>query len=139
MIDQPNDCLNDDEKSLIYFDEIQKQGIKDICKYFDRMHDKIFSFNNMLIAGYFVIIAMPQSTISSWWIILPIVNMIHLVYVDYKMMEKSRFEGSIMSKSLTDIHVHGKNINKITQRSLLTICLTLLVTIVFVIQFIIVI
>ena len=53
----------------------------------------------MLIAGYFVIIAMPHSNMSPWWMILPIINMLHLVFVDYEMMEKSRFESDIMNKS----------------------------------------
>lgn len=28
--------------------KIQEDGIKDILKYFDRIHDKLFTFNNIL-------------------------------------------------------------------------------------------
>ena len=73
------------------FKEQEKQGLRDILRYYDRIHDKLFSFNNMLIAGYFVIIALPNSPTSPWWILLPIFNMLNLVFVDYEMMEKSRF------------------------------------------------
>lgn len=52
------------EQSMKETDEItqnlkeqEKQGSRDILRYYDRIHDKLFSFNNMLIAGYFVIIA----------------------------------------------------------------------------------
>lgn len=126
--------LNDADKIIENFKEQEKQGLRDILRYYDRIHDKLFSFNNMLIAGYFVIIAMPNSTISPWWIILPIINMLHLVFVDYKMMEKSRFESTIMSKTKAEIQAYGNNINKTTNRSLLTICLTILVTVTFMIQ-----
>ena len=86
------------EQSMKETDEItqnlkeqEKQGSRDILRYYDRIHDKLFSFNNMLIAGYFVIIAMPNSQTSPWWILLPIFNMLNLVFVDYEMMQKSRF------------------------------------------------
>lgn len=116
------------------FKEQEKQGLRDILHYYDRIHDKLFSFNNMLIAGYFVIIAMPNSQTNPWWILLPIFNMLNLVFVDYEMMEKSRFESAIMSKSQEEIQNHGKRISKTTWRSLVTIISTLIVTFVFVIQ-----
>lgn len=90
----------------------------------------------MLIAGYFVIIAMPNSTMSPWWMILPIINMLHLVFVDYEMMEKSRFDSNIMNKSEKEIYQYGKRISKTTLRSLFTIISTLTTTIIFLIQLI---
>jgi hypothetical protein len=126
--------LKETDEIIQSFKEKEKQGLHDILRYYDRIHDKLFSFNNMLIAGYFVIIAMPNSQTNPWWILLPIFNMLNLVFVDYEMMEKSRFESAIMSKSQEEIQNHGKRISKTTWRSLFTIISTLIVTFVFIIQ-----
>ncbi|RGR82416.1 hypothetical protein DW206_22540 [Bacteroides ovatus] len=130
------ESLKEADEMINNFKEQEKQGLRDILRYYDRIHDKLFSFNNMLIAGYFVIIAMPNSQTNPWWILLPIFNMLNLVFVDYEMMEKSRFESAIMSKSQKEIQNHGKRISKTTWRSLFTIISTLIVTFVFVIQLI---
>lgn len=136
MTEKLDDIFNEVDEITKKFEEQEKQGQRDILRYYDRIHDKLFSFNNMLIAGYFVIIAMPHSNMSPWWMILPIINMLHLVFVDYKMMEKSRFESDIMNKSKKEIYEYGKKISKTNFRSLLTIFLTLIITIIFIIQLI---
>lgn len=69
-----DDIFNEVDEITKKFEEQEKQGQRDILRYYDRIHDKLFSFNNMLIAGYFVIIAMPHSNMSPWWMILPIIN-----------------------------------------------------------------
>lgn len=134
MAEELDDIFKEVDEITNNFKEWEKQGQRDILRYYDRIHDKLFSFNNMLIAGYFVIIAIPNSTMNPWWMILPIINMLLLVFVDYEMMEKSRFESDIMNKSKKEIYQYGKKISKTTLRSLFTIILTLLVTIVFIIQ-----
>lgn len=124
------------ERIDTHFKEMKRDGGRDILRYFDRIHDKLFSFNNMLIAGYFVIIALPQSDVSAWWMLFPIFNMLYLIYIEYKMMEKSRFEADITSKTPEQIKQWGDKINKTTNKSLQTILITLIVVMVFVIQLI---
>lgn len=136
MAEELDDIFKDIDEITKNFKEQEKQGQRDVLRYYDRIHDKLFSFNNMLIAGYFVIIAMPNSTMSPWWMILPIINMLHLVFVDYEMMEKSRFDSNIMNKSEKEIYQYGKRISKTTLRSLFTIISTLTTTIIFLIQLI---
>lgn len=136
MAEELDDIFKDIDEITKNFKEQEKQGQRDILRYYDRIHDKLFSFNNMLIAGYFVIIAMPNSTMSPWWMILPIINMLHLVFVDYEMMEKSRFDSNIMNKSEKEIYQYGKRISKTTLRSLFTIISTVTTTIIFLIQLI---
>lgn len=53
--------LKEADEIIQSFKEKEKQGLRDILRYYDRIHDKLFSFSNMLIVGYFVIIAMPNS------------------------------------------------------------------------------
>lgn len=117
-----------------HFEETQRDGVRDILRYFDRIHDKLFSFNNMLIAGYFVIIALPQSDISAWWILFPVFNMLYLIYIEYRMMEKSRFEADITNKTPEQINQWENKIRKTTNSSLQTILITLIVVIVFILQ-----
>lgn len=136
MAEELDNIFKDIDEITKNFKEQEKQGQRDLLRYYDRIHDKLFSFNNMLIAGYFVIIAMPNSTMSPWWMILPIINMLHLVFVDYEMMEKSRFDSNIMNKSEKEIYQYGKRISKTTLRSLFTIISTLITTIIFLIQLI---
>lgn len=50
-----NDELKNTDELSENFNELERQGMRDILRYYDRIHDKLFSFNNMLIAGYFVI------------------------------------------------------------------------------------
>lgn len=140
-MDKENDFdLDEMDKEIeridTHFKQMKRDGNRDILRYFDRIHDKLFSFNNMLIAGYFVIIALPQSDVSAWWMLFPIFNMLYLIYIEYKMMEKSRFEADITSKTPEQIKQWGDKINKTTNKSLQTILITFIVVIVFVIQLI---
>ena len=126
--------LNESDEIIQHMKQQEEIGLRDVLRYFDRIHDKLFSFNNLLIAGYFILIAAPQTKTSPWWMLLPIFNMLILIYVDYEMMEKSRFESAIMSKTPGEIEKYGKEINKTTNRSLSTIIFTIFVTIIFIIQ-----
>lgn len=73
------------------FEEIEKDGYNNTIKYFDRIHDKLFSFNNIMIGGYFFL-ATFENSISFTSIIVPLVNMIIIVLIDYRMMERSRVD-----------------------------------------------
>jgi len=42
-------------------------GLADLYKYFDRINDKLSSFNNMLVAGYFAIIALTTAYLNISW------------------------------------------------------------------------
>ncbi|MNV68507.1 hypothetical protein D3C71_1613650 [compost metagenome] len=43
-------------------DAIQIVGLSDLVKYFDRINDKLFQLNNMIIAGYFALIVIRPNT-----------------------------------------------------------------------------
>ena len=118
------------------FKKTEEEGLKNVLKHFDRIHDKVFSFNNILIAGYFVLAKFDNSLntpIST--IIIPIINMAFLIWIEYRMMEKSRFESEMTKKSLTDINSWGKKINSTNLFSLLIIITTTIVTIIFLYYF----
>ena len=108
----------------------EEDGLRDIVKYFDRIHDNLFTYNNILIAAFFAL-AQFQLNISRWTILIPITNLWFLIYIDYRMMEKSRFEASIMSQPFDKYDNHGKKIRNTNLLSLFSIITTLLVTFAF--------
>ncbi|MBK7683849.1 MAG: hypothetical protein IPJ26_15895 [Bacteroidetes bacterium] len=118
------------EDSIQRMKNVVEDGEKNILKYFDRINDKLFNFNNVLIAGYFALSKITDS-ISSFYILIPITNMCFLFYIEYKMMEKSRFEAKLMKKSQNDVANYHKMISKANYYSLLAIISTVLVTVVF--------
>jgi len=44
-----------DNEEFKEIDDAEEQGKKNILKYFDRLHDKLFTFNNIMIVGFFAI------------------------------------------------------------------------------------
>lgn len=112
------------------FKRIEREGIQNILKYFDRIHDKLFTFNNILIASYFALSQFFES-FSVYGIIIPILNLGLLIVIEYRMMEKSRFESEITKKNREQIDENGLSINKTTRYSLYTIISTSIVVGVF--------
>lgn len=110
--------------------EREAQGLEDVYKYFDRINDKLSTFNNMLVAGYFAVATFSPNA-SKWILFIPLANMAILIYVDYRMMEQGRFMSQIKSKPMTEITKYGKRQNQVTLLSLLTIFTTLIVTAIF--------
>lgn len=104
----------------------EEEGLKNILKHFDRIHDKLFSINTMFIAGFFALIKISDN-ISATTILIPVLNMIYLIWIEYRMMEQSRFEADIKSKTPDEIQKWGKSISINNWLSLLSIALTLIV------------
>lgn len=109
--------------------EREAQGLSDIYKYFDRINDKLSSFNNMLVAGYFAL-ATFSPNVSKWVLVIPLINMLILIYLDYRMMEQGRILSQIKSQPRSEIDKYGRRQNQVTLWSLFTIVTTLIVTIV---------
>ncbi len=112
------------------FKRIEKEGNLFILRYFDRIHDKLFTFNNILIVGYFALSKLSNS-ISMFNILIPFINLGILIFIEYRMMEKSIFESKITTKTKNDIDKYGGKINKTNLFSLLSIFTTLIVTLIF--------
>ncbi len=112
------------------FDRTEVEGLKNILKHFDRIHDKLFTFNNILIAGFFAISKI-ENSISVKTILIPIINLCFLMFIEYEMMEKSRFEASIKSQNFDKFESHGRRISRTNWYSLCSIISTLIVTIIF--------
>lgn len=133
--DEIEQMLNDLDDRLSNYEkesgEIEKEGIKDTAKYFDRIHDKLFTFNNMLIVSYFVLIALPNSKTSPWYILIPVLNMLYLTFIDYRMMIRARFQSVIRNKNTQEINKSTSYMDKTNSHSLRTIFITVLVSVIF--------
>ena len=111
-------------------DEAEKDGKLSISKYFDRINDKLNSYNNMLVAVYFALTQFDKST-PKLILLVPMVNMFILIAVDYYMMEYNRKLSDIKNIPMNETKkiVFGKS-DKATQLSLITILSTFVVTVV---------
>lgn len=112
------------------FERIEETGIADTQKYFDRMHDKVFSLNDLLIAAYFALIAF-RKDVPSWSLIIPSINSVLLLYVDYRMLLRARLQANITKVSENDRNRYGAIQTGTNLYSLLSIYSTITVLLVF--------
>lgn len=128
QLNELNSIIEESEKTLASLEKKAYDGVRDIFKYFDRINDKLFNFNNILIAGFFAI-AKLKNDVTMWLIIIPIVNLGFFIFIEYMIMEKSRIEAFILESF--DESKYRKNINRTNLYSLLMILSTSIVTICF--------
>jgi hypothetical protein len=123
--------MEKEDNTIQFFDEQEKTGKANTIKYFDRIHDKLFTFNNILIVGFFTISKI-DSNVSIKYILFPITNLIILIFIEWYMMEISRTESNITKIPVSDFEkrLYGKY-KKITHYSLLEIISTAIITGVF--------
>ncbi|MCB0509167.1 MAG: hypothetical protein KDC82_00295, partial [Bacteroidetes bacterium] len=69
---------------------------------------------------------------SVYGIMIPLVNLAILLFIEYRMMEKSRFEANVRKKTKAEIDKHGISINNTNLYSLLAIITTTIVVGIFV-------
>lgn len=102
---------------------------KKIQSTFDRIHDKLFNFNNMLIAAFLGLSKFPtdNTILSLWMTILPIANLIYLMFLEYWQMEIYRHVAKRMEWELDlnkDVKKYGSMIKQQNLKSLLSIFTT---------------
>jgi uncharacterized membrane protein len=108
----------------------EESGLADLGKYFDRIHDKLFQLNTVILAAYFALIAIQKNT-SVNFMLIPVLNIFLLLYVDFRMMKKSRLQSRIKSLKGTEITSYGKSIDTTNLYSLASILATAGVTLFF--------
>ncbi|HZX57837.1 MAG TPA: hypothetical protein VFE54_03895 [Mucilaginibacter sp.] len=112
------------------WERIEENGIADTQKYFDRMHDKLFSLNNLIIAAYFALIAF-RKDVPSWSLVIPTINTLLLLYVDYRMLLRARLQSNITNVDGKDRERYGAIQGGTNLLSLLSIFSTVIVLVVF--------
>lgn len=83
---------------------------------FDRIHDKVFNFNNILIASYMVLGTFPSDSpiLPLWTVIFPISNLIYLIWIDIRQMEIHRFASNEKQWTDKEREIYGKRISRQT-------------------------
>lgn len=122
-----NELLSEPDDILKKVDERVEHSTNQIQNSFDRIHDKVFNFNNILIATYMVLGTFPNKSpiIELWTVVFPILNLIFLIYLEIRQMGIHRFAAN--EKEWTEIErsQYGKKINTQTLLSLLSFLLSL--------------
>ena len=103
---------------------------------FDRIHDKLFNLNNILIGSFLVLATFPNTSpvINLWWISLPVFNLLFFIYIEKRQMEIYRLETKELKWKDEERKKHGKMIMSQNLISLLSIVLTFSALIVLIIN-----
>lgn len=119
MIEETNKLFDKSDRRV-------EHATNQIQNTFDRVHDKTFNFNNILIGAFLVLGTFPNDTphVKLWTIIFPIFNMAFMIYIDIKQMEIHRYAAGEQEWNKTERAEYGKKINKQTRLSLLSLLLS---------------
>lgn len=113
------------------FSRMEKREEKandEVVKYFDRIHDKLFSYHLFFLAGYISLIAIPTIRISVWWLIIPVFCVARLICIDWSMMNINRKLANITNLNPNQIRELSKKQNSINLNSLEVILESILTT-----------
>lgn len=114
------EIFSESEKLFENVEERVKTATNHIQSSFDRIHDKVFNFNNIMIAAYIALGTFPVDSpiIKLWTIIFPILNLIFLILIEIRQMEIHRFAAHEMEWTSNERDEYGKRIKKQTLLSL---------------------
>ena len=120
--------FSESEKLFLKIDRRVEYSINQIQESFDRIHDKVFNFNNIMIAAYLVLVTFPSNSpiLPLWTVTFPIINLIYLIILDIKQMEIHRFASREMDWTPEQRDEFGKRISKQTWLSLLAMGLSII-------------
>ncbi|MGJ8683481.1 MAG: hypothetical protein ACSHWW_02585 [Nonlabens sp.] len=89
---------------------------------FDRIHDKVFNFNNILIGAFMVLGTFPSELpiINLWTVCFPIANLIFLICLEIRQMGIHRFTAHEKEWTVIERENYGKKVNSQNLLSLLS-------------------
>lgn len=124
---ETSDLFSESDELLKKVDTRVEHSTNQIQASFDRIHDKVFNFNNILIATYMVLGTFPSESpiLRLWTVIFPVFNLIFLIYLEIRQMGIHRFAANEKAWTDKERNQFGKKINSQTLLSLLSFGLTL--------------
>jgi hypothetical protein len=122
-----SEMMEDTNKLFDKSDRRVEYATNQIQNTFDRVHDKIFNFNNILIGAFLVLGTFPNNIphVKLWTIIFPILNMAFMIYIDIKQMGIHRYAANEQEWNNIEREEYGQKINKQTRLSLLSLLLSI--------------
>lgn len=127
-IDQTGkELTNESEKLFSIIEDRVDYSIIQIQATFDRIHDKVFNFNNILVGAYLLLGTFPgdKPILKLWTIIFPIINLAYMILIDVRQMEIHRFASKEMDWTEGDRNKYGVKIQTQTLLSLIAFLLSL--------------
>ncbi|NBR13060.1 MAG: hypothetical protein EBU01_00615 [Crocinitomicaceae bacterium] len=121
------EMLSDSNKILDKTDRRVENALNQIQNSFDRIHDKVFNFNNILIGVYLVLGTFPSDSpkLNIWTVIFPITILVYLVIIDIRQMEIHRFASREQEWTSLEREEFGRKIQTQTLLSLLALFLSI--------------
>lgn len=104
-----------------------EEASRKIQSTFDRIHDKLFTVNGILVASFFGLGKFPTDSpiVSLWLVLFPIFVLCYLIYLEQQQMEIYRHASQRMNWNFDkDVAKYGKMINRQNLKSLLAIIIT---------------
>jgi hypothetical protein len=122
-----NEMFAKSDKRLDKVDQRIEYSTQQIQNTFDRIHDKVFNFNNILIGAFLVLGTFPSESpiLYLWTVIFPIVNLVFMILLEIRQMNIHRFAANEEKWIESDYTKHGKMIDQQTLLSLLSFILSL--------------
>ena len=119
--------MADSNQTLAKIDRRVENSTFQIQNSFDRIHDKVFNFNNILIATFVVLGTFPGENpiLKMWTVSFPIANLIFLIWLEIRQMGIHRFAANQEKWTAEDLEEYGNRNNSQTLLSLLSFGLTL--------------
>lgn len=126
--EETNERMSDTYKLLDKSDKRVENSLDQIQNTFDRIHDKVFNFNNVMIGAFLVLGTFPGDAphVKLWTIIFPIINMVFMIYIDYRQMEIHRYAAGEQDWTNSERKEYGNKINRQTRLSLFSLFLSVL-------------
>nr|WP_299346391.1 hypothetical protein [Allomuricauda sp.] len=122
-----NEMTAEGDKLIQKAEDEGDEASKKIQSTFDRIHDKLFTINGILVASFFGLGKFPieNPIVNLWLAIIPIAVLGYLVFLEQRQMEIYRHASQRMNWNLdTDVAKYGKMINRQNLRSLFAIVVT---------------
>lgn len=122
-----NEEFSETDKLLEKVDCRVEYSTQQIQNSFNRIHDKVFNFNNILIATYLVLGTFPSDSpmMQLWTVVFPILNLIFMIILEVRQMEIHRFASREEEWTDLDRNKFGKKLDSQTFLSLLSFALSL--------------
>lgn len=107
----------------------KKESLNSLQTSFNRLHDKLFTFNNLMIAAFIAFSQYPAANpiFRTWYVIVPTLNMIYLIVIEKLEMEKFRFESKHDTWKDAERKKHPELIRNQNLRSLSAITYTVFI------------
>lgn len=122
-----NEFSSEGDKLIEKAEKEGEEASKKIQSTFDRIHDKLFTVNGILVASFFGLGKFPTDNpiVSLWLVLFPIFVLCYLIYLEQQQMEIYRHASQRMNWNFDkDVAKYGKMINRQNLKSLFAIIVT---------------